>query len=206
MMSILNGRLPSIMLTRVGTNRHGKTMLLRSGAAARTYLLLVRFVRLFLGQQLGLADAYRDYKGQQTTWRVYQNGGPVAAWPGTSNHGWGLAADFDTPMNNTGSQMHAFARWFFPLLGWHWTGRAWNEPWHWDFKGIPARITLRNGSRGNLVKLWQGWLYLAGHRHLKLDGIFGPVTSNATKAWQRANRLTADGIVGPKSWKKAGLA
>jgi peptidoglycan hydrolase-like protein with peptidoglycan-binding domain len=29
------------------------------------------------------------------------------------------------------------------------------------------------------------------------DGIFGPGTERALKAWQRSNGLTADGIAGP---------
>lgn len=37
------------------------------------------------------------------------------------------------------------------------------------------------------------------------DGQFGSGTESATKAWQRARGLDADGIVGPKSWSRAQL-
>jgi hypothetical protein len=204
--AILNGRLPLSMLTRVGVNSVGKVMYLRAGAAARTYTLLVRFVALFLGQKLSLADAYRDLAGQRDAYAKSQRGGPSAAYPGTSNHGLALSADFAAPMNNRLSQMHAFARWFFPLLGWYWDGAAWGEAWHWTFKGIPARPVLRRGSRGNIVKLWQAWLRLAGYRDIALDGDFGPVTARRTADYQRANKLVADAIVGPKTWKRAGLS
>ncbi len=37
------------------------------------------------------------------------------------------------------------------------------------------------------------------------DGQFGPGTETATKAWQKARGLDADGIVGAKSWSRAQL-
>jgi len=36
----------------------------------------------------------------------------------------------------------------------------------------------------------------------KADGWFGPGTESRVKKWQRSNGLTADGIVGPKTWAK----
>lgn len=35
-----------------------------------------------------------------------------------------------------------------------------------------------------------------------VDGIFGPMTQEAVKEFQRSNNLTVDGIVGPKTWEK----
>jgi len=40
---------------------------------------------------------------------------------------------------------------------------------------------------------------------LAADGDFGPGTDKAVKAWQSANGLTADGIVGPATWAKMGI-
>ena len=34
------------------------------------------------------------------------------------------------------------------------------------------------------------------------DGIYGPLTEEAVITFQRANGLTPDGIVGPKTWAK----
>jgi putative chitinase len=50
---------------------------------------------------------------------------------------------------------------------------------------------LRRGSRGEQVKRMQQALKISA------DGVFGPGTESALKAWQRSNGLTADGIAGP---------
>ena len=61
--------------------------------------------------------------------------------------------------------------------------------------------TIRKGSKGKAVKIWQ---VILGHTGSKIDGIFGSGTEADTRTWQKAHGLTADGIVGTKSWK-AGL-
>ena len=61
--------------------------------------------------------------------------------------------------------------------------------------------TIRRGSNGKAVKIWQ---VILGYTGSKVDGIFGSGTEADTKTWQKAHGLTADGIVGTKSWK-AGL-
>lgn len=55
--------------------------------------------------------------------------------------------------------------------------------------------TLRRGSRGSKVKELQYVLCLV------TDGIFGPVTEEAVRDYQRSHGLEADGIVGPATWK-----
>lgn len=54
--------------------------------------------------------------------------------------------------------------------------------------------TLRKGSRGNDVRTLQRIL------HLFEDGIFGSITEESVKAFQRANNIPADGIVGNATW------
>ena len=61
-----------------------------------------------------------------------------------------------------------------------------------------SMATIRRGSKGNAVKVWQ---IIIGATP---DGIFGSGTESATKNWQASHGLAADGIVGAKSWK-AGL-
>lgn len=58
--------------------------------------------------------------------------------------------------------------------------------------------TIKKGSKGNAVKVWQIIIGAAA------DGIFGSGTESATKTWQSNHGLAADGIVGKMSWK-AGL-
>ena len=64
--------------------------------------------------------------------------------------------------------------------------------------------TIKKGSSGKAVKIWQ---IIIGATP---DGVFGPITEANTRKWQsqhldaNGNKLVADGIVGPKTWK-AGL-
>ncbi|MEH6649523.1 MAG: M15 family metallopeptidase [Motiliproteus sp.] len=62
---------------------------------------------------------------------------------------------------------------------------------------------LRRGSEGKNVERWQQ--FLVGERFLQglVDGKFGPATELATKAFQRANKTSSDGIVGPKTFGNA---
>ena len=56
-------------------------------------------------------------------------------------------------------------------------------------------LVLTKGSIGDGVKKLQAAL------HLLQDGIFGTVTEEAVKAFQKANGLKADGVVGEKTWE-----
>lgn len=55
-------------------------------------------------------------------------------------------------------------------------------------------ILLTKGSRGELVKRLQAAL------NLVQDGIFGAITEEAVKAFQKTHGLVPDGIVGEKTW------
>lgn len=62
-------------------------------------------------------------------------------------------------------------------------------------------VLLRSGSRGAAVRSAQLRLNTKGAL-LNPDGIFGPSTMAATKAFQKANGLSVDGIIGPKTWAR----
>jgi hypothetical protein len=57
---------------------------------------------------------------------------------------------------------------------------------------------LKKGSKGEDVK------YLQQQLGLPIDGVFGQTTHNAVVVLQKKHKLTADGIVGPKTWKAIG--
>jgi peptidoglycan hydrolase-like protein with peptidoglycan-binding domain len=63
--------------------------------------------------------------------------------------------------------------------------------------GPTAPRVLSQGMKGEDVKAWQRQLIADGYTHLAADGIFGPLTVEATKTWQAERGLKADGIVGP---------
>lgn len=63
--------------------------------------------------------------------------------------------------------------------------------------GAATHKTIRQGSTGTDVKIWQAFL------GVNSDGNFGPMTKSATMKWQGSNGLTADGVVGPMTWAKA---
>ena len=62
-----------------------------------------------------------------------------------------------------------------------------------------ADPTLRFGARGPAVTRLQDHLVQAG-AGLAVDGMFGPITSGAVRAFQRGGGLVADGIVGKRTW------
>lgn len=57
-------------------------------------------------------------------------------------------------------------------------------------------MVIKRGDKGPNVKLLQRKL------NLKDDGIFGPLTEEAVKEFQKANGLVVDGIVGNNTWSK----
>jgi peptidoglycan hydrolase-like protein with peptidoglycan-binding domain len=65
-------------------------------------------------------------------------------------------------------------------------------PMAFTYPGAPVKL----GSKGAPAMLVQAVI------GAKADGDFGPKSVASLKAWQTANGLTADGSVGPVTWKK----
>ena len=66
---------------------------------------------------------------------------------------------------------------------------------------------LRQGSRGQNVRLVQFWLKIArtvyaSLRSVTVDGVFGAATTAAVKRFQSYFGLTSDGVVGRTTWQK----
>lgn len=74
----------------------------------------------------GSMSSYRTYAQQQYLYNLYLSGkGNLAAVPGTSNHGWGVAVDFATP------QMRSIVDAIGAKYGW---SKSWSDApsewWH----------------------------------------------------------------------------
>ena len=66
---------------------------------------------------------------------------------------------------------------------------------------LPPRPTVRQGDRGVYVRYLQEKLTSKLYPLGAIDGIFGSGTQNAVIQFQQENGLTADGIVGPRTWE-----
>lgn len=84
------------------------------------------------------SSAYRGYDTQVQFYNDYINGhGNVAAYPGTSNHGWGRAIDITGYESSDAvwNWLQAYAR----NYGYDWaTGKASGERWHWESLNTPG--------------------------------------------------------------------
>lgn len=69
-----------------------------------------------------------------------------------------------------------------------------------------SAATLKQGSRGTQVRTMQTKLKNWGYYKGSVDGIFGAQTKEAVKYFQRKNKLTVDGIAGPKTLAALGMA
>jgi peptidoglycan hydrolase-like protein with peptidoglycan-binding domain len=65
--------------------------------------------------------------------------------------------------------------------------------------------TLREGARGEAVRFLQSALNRQG-ANVAVDGSFGPNTERAVRDFQRRKGLSADGVVGPRTWGALGGA
>ena len=84
------------------------------------------------------------------------------------------------------------------------TGKGWaGAP-----EGEGCKLLLLWGSTdattGNEVSRWQTFLLAQGNDPQGIDGIFGANTDAATRAFQTAEGITVDGIVGPETFGAAG--
>lgn len=87
-----NGRLSASALSPIGGGYY------LAKPAARAFLAMSAEARRRFGTPITVVAAYRDYARQVYFWDLYLSGrGNLAAHPGTSNHGWGLAVDLASP-------------------------------------------------------------------------------------------------------------
>lgn len=139
-----NGRLASSQLSSIPGGR------LRDDAA-RAW----NDMRSYIGNHYGVwikptgsRSSYRTYSAQVYFWNLYQSGrGNVAAYPGTSNHGWGLAVDVPS------TTMAYYIRKHGPHFGWSWDeGRRAGEWWHFRYVGGYRPRSRRRDKLSYLIK------------------------------------------------------
>lgn len=63
-------------------------------------------------------------------------------------------------------------------------------------------IEVQQGSNGDAVRAVQSQIHGRGDgaNQIAVDGIFGPITNGAVRAFQTLLGLSVDGIVGPQTW------
>ena len=87
----------------------------------------------------------------------YAHQPPPAAYPGTSNHGWGIAVDVKTQRAVAWMLTHA------SKFGWsHDEGARVGEWWHWRYVGLSAaafkRVTRKPDPLGHLTRQEKAWV------------------------------------------------
>ncbi len=127
-----NGLIPPSALCGIGAAAHA----LRCDAAAAYRAMSAAFAAAF-GTPICITDSYRTYAGQV---RLYGQKPALAAVPGTSNHGWGLAVDLCGGIERFGTAQYQWMianagrfGWLHPT--WADPGNGREEPWHWEYAG-----------------------------------------------------------------------
>ena len=128
-----NGQIPVEVLCPLwGTSGQ----VLRADAAAAFNALSRKYAETFRAP-ICVTDSYRDYASQVAVRLAKPT---LAAVPGTSNHGWGVAVDLCDGVEVFGSPQHEWLKqhamaygWFHP--SWAQIGGSKPEPWHWEYAG-----------------------------------------------------------------------
>jgi D-alanyl-D-alanine carboxypeptidase len=118
-----NGKIPRSALEQVGNTHH------RLWAPAAESLTQMMADAKKDGVNIGITDSYRPYDEQVDLAKrkgLYSQGG-LAAKPGTSEHGWGMAADLDLN-SKAQSWMHQNA------AKYGFVNNVSRESWHWAYK------------------------------------------------------------------------
>lgn len=210
----LNGMLPdsSLRETVIGGR-------LAKSAARDADSLALAFASKFY-RSLRATDTYRSLQGQRD---VYASKGPgLAAFPGTSNHGWGTAVDVASNINRFGSVEHRWMQENAGRYGWEhpfWArqGGGREEAWHWEHVrrgrvrhtiNRPRGSSLGLGSSGAEVRQLQrdlNKIYAKRGIELTVDGDFGMGTYALVRRFQRARGyFLRNGVVG--KWTKSAIA
>jgi zinc D-Ala-D-Ala carboxypeptidase len=118
-----NGKIPANALGKVGNTGHKLW-----APAAQSLNQMIADAKA-QGVHIGITDSYRPFEEQVDLARrkgLYSQGG-LAAKPGTSEHGWGMATDLDL-----NSKAQTWMRANGEKYGFH--ENVPREPWHWAYR------------------------------------------------------------------------
>jgi hypothetical protein len=122
-----NGTIPAEALAPLGIGSH------RLYAPAAASFQVMAADAADAGVSIGVTDSYRSYESQvdlAARKGLYRHGG-LAAVPGTSNHGWGLALDLDLDADGQAwMDQNAWRYGFVESVP--------REPWHWEYRPAGA--------------------------------------------------------------------
>lgn len=133
-----NGRIPTSALSAIPW---APGHLLRADATEALTRLNEAY-RAEFGADIKITDSYRDYDAQV---RVKAQKPTLAATPGTSNHGWGLALDLGGGIETFGTTQHAWmvanaGAYGWVLPSWAQQGGSKPEPWHWEYNAPASGV------------------------------------------------------------------
>ncbi|WP_312093815.1 peptidoglycan-binding protein [Niallia sp.] len=178
-----------------------------------------------------ITDGYRSYAEQDELYKIGRRGIPgekivTNAKGGQSNHNKGIAVDYClTNKEGTAAYWTVNADWKRVAAIAKSKGFAWGGDWtsfkdnpHLEYTGeitvtpdtkVDAEIittpsVLEKGDKGTAVKKLQQKLIDKGFKLPKFgaDGDYGDETVNAIKSFQKAVKITVDGVYGPVTAKK----
>lgn len=131
-----NGELPDSWLCDLGIGGHK----LRADAAI-AFAKMNAAYKEETGEDMALTDTYRSLESQVS---VAGRKPGLAARPGTSMHGWGIAIDFGGGAASASGKQYEWLVAHGAEYGWEnpdWAKTSKYEPWHWEY--VPARQDVR---------------------------------------------------------------
>ena len=138
---VKNGMFPDELLVRVDTAYSEQAFKMLVDAVPSYNRLAQAYLAKF-GKKLPINGGFRCYSGgKYCQVETKQKKGKLAATPGTSLHGWGIAFDWGAGGFNTERYKWMFKNapsygWVNPL--WARDGKGIEEAWHFEFVGDPS--------------------------------------------------------------------
>ena len=153
----------------------------------------------------GSRSSYRTLYWQKYFWNEYQAGrGNLAAVPGTSNHGWGLAVDVATPAMADAINKYGAAYGYQKK----WSDGA-GEWWHFKFREgvykprpIDMTPTIVKGTHGPAVERLQVRLRAIGYlpRGWRISKNYSFWVRRAVRRFQKDHGRKVNGVVNQEIW------